>query len=295
MSMKEGLSGVSQSEKLDYAKSKVAIVLCTFNPDRSFFEEQIDSIRRQTFTNWTCFLNDDHSDLEYQLLIKEIIGEDDRFKVHLWDTNHGTVYNFERGLNLVTPEYEFVALADQDDVWHDNKLELMISLLQNSGLLLAHSDLRVINQNGKVMHESCWSLERRNTVNFSPWRLIYRNSVTGCSMLFRRQLLDRALPFPRQKVKRPTFFHDHWLALSAQGSVLPINRRLIDYRQHSRNQIGARKRTWIDRFKQLRYIMTRIQERLFLVSNFLDLKERENEKLKAALKKTKILVPPSSS
>jgi glycosyltransferase involved in cell wall biosynthesis len=274
---------------------KVAIILCTYNPDRQFLKEQVDSIKKQTFKNWICFVNDDFSDPEFTEFIKEAVGTDDRFKIHFWETNHGTVYNFERGLNLVTPEFEFVALSDQDDVWYDHKLEVMLELLKNSGLSVAHSDLRVIDESGRQIHASCWKMERRNVFDFSPWRLIYRNSVTGCSMLFRRQLLDCALPFPRQKVKRPTFFHDQWLALAAQGAILPISKPLIDYRQHSGNQVGARQRKWIDRLRQLRYIIVRIQERMFLVRNLLDLKARENEKSKAALNKTKTSAPQSTA
>jgi glycosyltransferase involved in cell wall biosynthesis len=268
---------------------KVAIILCTYNPPIKFLKEQLESIANQSYTNWECFINDDCSSDEFKDQIKNLAADDPRFKINFWETNNGTVYNFERGLNLVTPDFDYVALCDQDDIWHSNKLETMVNLLEQSGLMLAHSDLRVIDEIGSVISESCWKLEKRNLYSFNPWQLIVRNSVTGCATLFKRRLLDRALPFPRQKAKRPTFYHDHWLSICAESSILPIKNALIDYRQHSGNQVGAQRRTIWARFKQFRYILYRIKERIFLINNYLDYRYREKERLKILAEKTKTL------
>ena len=55
-------------------------------------------------------------------------------------------------------------------------------------------------------------------------------------MLFRRSLLDVALPFPRAFEQR---FHDHWLARAARvaGKVGFVDEPLHDYVQHGANVV----------------------------------------------------------
>ncbi len=68
---------------------------------------------------------------------------------------------------------------------------------------------------------------------------IRRNVATGATMLFRKALLEYALPFPAEWV------HDEWLAIiaAAVGDVQLIQQSLIDYRQHDNNQIGVKEST----------------------------------------------------
>jgi hypothetical protein len=65
--------------------------------------------------------------------------------------------------------------------------------------------------------------------------LLKRNLVTGATVMFRRELLDVARPFPREWV------HDEWLAIlaAAVGRIAVDPTPLIDYRQHEANQIGV--------------------------------------------------------
>ena len=63
------------------------------------------------------------------------------------------------------------------------------------------------------------------------------NSITGASTLFRRELLDDVLPFPRPPRPLP---HDHWLGLVALalGEVAYVDEPLYDYVQHEGAVIG---------------------------------------------------------
>jgi hypothetical protein len=63
------------------------------------------------------------------------------------------------------------------------------------------------------------------------------NSVTGAASLYRRDLLDDALPFPPLLAKG---FHDHWLAVVAMalGEIAYLDEPLYDYVQHDTAVIG---------------------------------------------------------
>ena len=63
------------------------------------------------------------------------------------------------------------------------------------------------------------------------------NTVTGAASMFRRDLLDDALPLP--SAPGPVY-HDHWLALVAlaRGEIRYIDAPLYDYVQHERAFLG---------------------------------------------------------
>jgi hypothetical protein len=77
--------------------------------------------------------------------------------------------------------------------------------------------------------------------------LLRRNLVTGATTVFRRNLLDQAVPFAQNWV------HDEWLAIIAAATtgIDVIELELIDYRQHGGNQIGARRRTLPEKLGRL--------------------------------------------
>jgi glycosyltransferase involved in cell wall biosynthesis len=216
----------------------ITIVLATYNPDWRFFEEQIQSIRNQTYSNWKCLVTDDSSS-EYAGRIREFLAGDSRFEYHVNSGTKGSVFNFEHGLSLVSPSCELVALCDQDDVWEPEKLEKTVMVFADSDVQLVHHDLRLIDSSGGQIHPSCWQLEQRDLAS-TPRDLLFRNSVTGCSSLFRTGLLNSALPFASQK--RPYFYHhDQWIALvaSLRGTIRVIPEPLVRYRQHGGNVVGA--------------------------------------------------------
>ncbi len=86
------------------------------------------------------------------------------------------------------------------------------------------------------MAEGYWTDERRNNyTNLAS--LLIANTVTGAASLFRRELLDVALPFPEPLGDQ---FHDHWLGLVAlsTGRIAYVDRPLYDYVQHEGATLG---------------------------------------------------------
>ena len=144
----------------------------------------------------------------------------------------GFYRNFERALALA-PDTELVALCDQDDHWHPDKLERLIAAVD--GAELAYSDARVVRPDGGVIEPSYWSIRQNNHTNLAS--LAVANSITGAAMLFRRELLADALPFPPAH-HGP--FHDHWLGLVAlcRGEIAYVDEPLYDYVQHEGAVIG---------------------------------------------------------
>jgi hypothetical protein len=196
------------------AGGTVAGCLAVHRPDPELLRRQLASLDAQTYRDRTLVRYDDEAGM-------------------------GAYRAFERCLAAAPAEAAFVAPCDQDDVWHPDKLSVLVGALERSGAMLAYSDVRVVTRDGAVLSETYWT-DRDN-----GWRdmgdLLATNVVTGAASLLRREVLDVALPFPPEV---DGSIHDHWLALCALaiGELAYVDRPLVDYVQHGANLVGHAER-----------------------------------------------------
>ncbi|MHC0052258.1 rhamnosyltransferase WsaF family glycosyltransferase [Actibacterium sp. D379-3] len=219
---------------------EIVVVVAVYHPDPSHFAAQLDSIARQTHPNISVLF------VAADTTSAPLIKTQARAAGLLFETvtpaaPMDAVRAFEFGLSEAiarAPGVQFFALADQDDIWHRDKLALSLEALKRSGADLAHSDARVVDAAGRERHASLFRLENRQTAP-GLRDLLYRNTVTGMTMLMTRRLVETALPFPPQDGVH--YYHDLWLALV--GTVLSqpvfLKQPLVAYRQHGGNAVGA--------------------------------------------------------
>ncbi|MFL5832726.1 MAG: glycosyltransferase [Solirubrobacterales bacterium] len=205
----------------------VAIAMAAFDPDPRLLERQVGSIREQTHERWICLVSDDGSSAERLAHLRSLTEEDERFTLAVGGERLGFYANFERALRMVPAEAALVALADQDDRWHPEKLATLVGALGDARLV--YSDMRIVDEQGQVVSETFWQGRRNNYTDLAS--LLLANTVTGAASLFRRELLDLVLPFP-EPVGDP--FHDQWIAAMAlaTGRIAYVDRPLYDYVQH---------------------------------------------------------------
>lgn len=205
----------------------VAICMASFDPDPALLERQIASIRAQTHEAWVCLISDDGSAPERFELLRSLTAEDPRFTLEAAPRRLGFYLNFERALRMVPAPADFVALADQDDDWYPEKLAALLAGRGDAELV--YSDMRIVDEAGQTISETFWQGRRNNHTDLAS--LLLANTVTGAASLFRRELLELALPFP-PPLGDP--FHDQWLAAVAlaSGEIAYVDRPLYDYVQH---------------------------------------------------------------
>ncbi len=211
--------------------SRISICMATYEPPPKLFQRQIESIVAQTEDDWICLIHDDSSNAA----VTELVAGDERFVAVRGERRLGAYGNFAAAMGMVGESAQYVALADQDDVWHPDKLARLGDALERSDARLAFSDMRIVEADGAVRSSTYWTSRRPNHDNFSS--LLLGNSVTGAASMFRRELLDDALPLPP---KFGNLYHDHWLALvaAATGGIAYIDAPLYDYVQHGGAVIG---------------------------------------------------------
>jgi glycosyltransferase involved in cell wall biosynthesis len=235
----------------------ISVALCTHN-GAPFVREQIESILAQTVPVSQIVLSDDASTDDTVDIVERAVRGAPAPRPELIVLRNvpalGVVANFEQAVRACTGD--LIALCDQDDVWLPGKLARFVEAFgADPALPLAHSDATLVNADGMPLPDSLLGsleatpAERRQLVDgLSFYALIRRNLVTGATVVFRRELLVSAVPFARSWV------HDEWLAIiaAATSRTLLIDDCLIDYRQHGRNQIGARKPTLAYKLSKLR-------------------------------------------
>jgi glycosyltransferase involved in cell wall biosynthesis len=211
----------------------VAVCMATYDPPADLLRRQLDTIRAQTHPNWLCLISDDCSDPARFAELEAAVGDDSRFVVSRSPRRQGFYRNFERALGMAPADADFVAMADQDDAWYPEKLATLVASLD--GAQLVYSDARIVDRRGEVVAETYWGHRRNNHTDLLS--LLVANAVTGAASLFRRELLDDALPFPPAQFAH---FHDHWIGLVALalGEVAYVPRPLYDYVQHRDASLG---------------------------------------------------------
>jgi len=234
----------------------IDIVLATYN-GQAFLAQQIKSIQNNAgYQQWVnkIIISDDGSTDNTHNIIAKLAEQDNRI---VWIENtsqmKGPKDNFAFGLSHTTADY--IMLCDQDDIWLPNKIKLSIKHLKQAETtsppqtpLLIFSDKEIVDENLQQICNSYFTLKNIS----KDWHLKFnqlcqQNVISGCTMLFNRALINKALPIPEK-----AYMHDWWLALVAHrcGQIVFIDQALIQYRQHHSNVIGAKQRGFFSLYFQ---------------------------------------------
>ena len=216
---------------------KVNIVLSTYNGAK-FLAEQIESIQKQTFTDWQLLIRDDGSTDETPQIIQQFATSDKRIKFINADNreNFGVIKNFFTLVKFELADYYF--FSDQDDVWLPNKMATMLDEAQKydqAKPLMVYMDLSVVDQNLVVTQPSMIQSQSHHA-NTTLLPELTENTVTGGVSMINQALASR------WQSTEQIIMHDWYLALlaTAIGELVYIDQPGELYRQHENNVLGAR-------------------------------------------------------
>lgn len=204
----------------------ISIALCTYN-GAAFLPVQMDSLLAQTWTNLEVVAVDDGSTDGTWDILQDYAARDSRVTVHANEQNLGFLLNFQKAFTLTRGA--FIAPCDQDDWWHPAKLEGLYAALGSHAL--AYCDSLFIDEEGRSLGRKA-SETLRMYQGDDPAAFVFANCISGHALLARRDLVDRALPFP------PGCFHDWWLAFAAASTdgLVFVPETWVHYRQHAAAQ-----------------------------------------------------------
>lgn len=234
---------------------QISVAMCTYNGEK-FLGEQLESIAAQTLIPSELVVCDDGS-ADSTPDIVAAFAKTAAFSVRFFRNpqNLGSTKNFEQAIGLCRGE--FIALADQDDWWRPDKLELSMKALRGSNAGAVFSDGLLMDDQSKPTGETLWAAVRfgnQREISRFPERnsaiatLLRGNVVTGATLLFRSSTRELLLPFP------PEWVHDGWLAwmLVLHSRMIALPKPLIHYRLHGSQQVSIPARSIVARLRRAR-------------------------------------------
>lgn len=207
-----------------------SIAMASYNGE-SYIRAQINSLINQSHAFDELIIVDDCSTDTTRDIINSF-SDDKRIKLIKNNINKGVIFSFEKALKNCSGD--FILLCDQDDYWFENKIEVLITNISKYSLI--YSNVYLLGDSIKDKRLSFKSLNPIFSIDSNNKEfhrhLIFNSFVLGCSVMFKKEVLELALPILKSERN-----HDWWLVLcaSVQNGVKYINEPLMHYRIHSNN------------------------------------------------------------
>lgn len=145
----------------------VSIIMPSYNT-ASFIRESVESVLRQTYTNWELLIVDDCSTDNTDECVAEML-QDHRIRYIKNEKNSGAAVSRNRALREAKGRW--IAFLDSDDLWEPEKLEKQIAFMEDNGYRFSYTNYREIDEascpNGRTvtgpkritkqgMYAYCW-------------------------------------------------------------------------------------------------------------------------------------------
>ena len=207
-------------------RPKVAVLLATHNPN-NFIKEQISSIASQESVSIKIYWGDYKSDQAAKSMVRNLLAPLDFVEIEI--NEPGPAANFFS--LLMASQEEYIAFADQDDVWLPMKLINQVRILEPNSAIpsLVHSNSALLVNNKITKKASLCSKHDFESLAFT-------NCCQGCTLMINgaaRRIIVSELP---QKI----LWHDWWIALaiSLAGKIYFSEDTDTLYRLHDANLVG---------------------------------------------------------
>jgi len=213
--------------------------MATYN-GQEYLSEQLESILRQTKKVDEIVIVDDCSTDGTVEMIHEYMRKYPQSNIRFFanETNLGYKKNFYKAMSFC--EGDIIFLCDQDDIWKENKVDILNGLLEsNSDMGLVSSSFIQIDGDGEEVSSNKSAYMRKmdegNLYSVPLEDLIFHNISQGCAMALRKEIRDLFLQHFTDELP-----HD-WIlnAIAAMNKTCYyLNSPMFYYRIHDKNTIG---------------------------------------------------------
>jgi rhamnosyltransferase len=232
-------------------QKKVAVLVATYNGAK-WLRDQFTSIANQRDVDISMFVSDDCSVDNTIALIREL-GIDSRLTILPIGEKFGSASaNFFRLFRDVEFEqFDYVFLADQDDVWHTDKVIAGIRQMAGQHADCYASDLICTYETGaRVLLKKSFPQTRND--------FLFQGASAGCTYGLTARAAQAVQRMVRGRENKWFVSSSHdWIIYAVTRSLgfswFIDNHAYIDYRQHPNNAWGALGlKSYIKRWKLLR-------------------------------------------
>lgn len=216
----------------------VSIVMVNYNHD-DFLTEAIESVIKQTYTNWELIIVDDGSTDKSRNIIEKYRC-DKRIKPFFLEKNMHICVATNIGMSKIKGEY--VARLDSDDLCKNDRLEKQILYLENNkDKDVCFTQVKIIDEAGKEVKEErikqLYKLYGNRQQNKNQWLkffFFFGNSLLQGSALMRTEVIKKVGMFNLAYVQAHDF--DFWVRAAKSGFEFGFVEEPLLYYRRINNQ-----------------------------------------------------------
>lgn len=239
----------------------VSVCMGTYNGE-TYIEQQLNTILRQTKAPEEVILCDDGSTDNTVSIIERFIrknGLDGKWKLYRNKINKGYPSNFYYACSLCNEEIVF--LADQDDIWKNDKIEKMCRVMEkNPGAKSVCCKFNLMDEKEQEIHSIMAPTHAHETGevrNVPVEEIFYKCQWPGMVMAYRRDWYES---WTKGNYQIP---HDFLIAARAaeEGGFFQLDETLAYHRRHDHNTGGEEHhiRKLLNRDRKLKEIRDYLQ------------------------------------
>ena len=217
-------------------KIKSLVLLAAYNGEQ-FISQQLQTVLNQTNKPYKIFINIDQSDDKTESIIQDFAKTNPEIQILNINKRFGSAAaNFiNLIINVDLTDIDYIALADQDDIWKEDKLEKAIQKLEQ-GFDSYSSNVQAFWEDGQK------KIIKKNQAQ-QKFDHLFESAGPGCTFVMNKKLALKLQQFlKRDQFNQLDNYHD-WLIYAfarTYGFKWYIDSYPgVDYRQHSSNVFGA--------------------------------------------------------
>lgn len=130
--------------------AKVSIITPLYNSE-AFISETINSVLKQTFSNWELLLIDDCSSDKTIEIVKTFADQNPKITLFKNEKNLGAALSRNKGIERAKGDY--IAFLDADDLWKPKKLEKQLTFMETQNCDVCFSSYEQINEFGTPLNK----------------------------------------------------------------------------------------------------------------------------------------------
>ena len=215
----------------------ISIIMAAYNAEKTI-EYAINSVLRQTYTDFELLVVNDCSKDRTVELVRNIAAKDSRVRLISNGKNSGVSYTRKHGLEEAKGSW--IAILDSDDAWEPEKLEKQIALQKRTNADLLFTGSAFMDSEGQPID---WYLRAPAEVSYR--QLLKQNVLSNSSALVRKEL------YAKYYAIGDGMHEDFaiWLSILKEGKkAYGVDEPLLIYRiaksSKSGNKVKAAKMNW---------------------------------------------------
>ena len=210
----------------------VSIIMTSYNHEK-FISIAIKSVLNQTIVDLELIIVDDASKDNSKQIINEYRTKDGRIKTVFHGENRGISKTLNEGIEKA--EGKYIAFIGSDDVWHKDKLQKQIGMLEKNEDLVVWSEGEIIDANGnptgELFTQKQWASKKKKSGNIFEI-LLLGNFIFHSSAILKK---INAKDIRFNEALKYLNDHQYWVDLAKKYEYFFISEPLTMYRIHGGN------------------------------------------------------------